>query len=840
MTAAQGGKPETRKHGETGGTEEEKEETKLKKEKKNFFKIVFVLLALAIVAGTAVFYQFFYKKPASLKKTDISEKQPTQPIFTTSSLKNALPQFAEFKEEAVDIIPSIPQYTVEPGQLVNLKAVEDSMDKSLSSQQLQALANTGFFIIPGENKLPNGEETIDFMHGDFGSLIDEFLMHYKDIAGKSTDAYRKPENAVFITSDLLLHVFHVFLDRTFQHVEETQFHPKLLALTDLLFKKSLQEYQAASDPKIKASFERLTTFFLVPKVILEASKAKEDRYFMNPEEEQQALGGDEEIDMPENILAKLELYKNKLPAKVFQKAEEEIKLINKAEGMAVSPLLGQFKPGEMDDYSQYKPRSHYAKNSLLRSFWKAMIWFGRNGFLTKSDELTLDAIAQTIMLKNDQERLSLWENIYLPTVFFVGKSDDLTIYDYANLINQIYGDNIGWNDLTDGGKFNQFKEEVKKLAGPMIQSSIVIVEPDKTTKEEAIEVTKSFRFMGQRFIPDSFIFSSLTQGDEAPDKETGQKLPPIPTALMPMDIFGSLRAEKHLTIWIAQNAVDSDKVIAKESKKLKDDFDKLEIKDWTQNVYWSWLYTLKSLFQTFGQGYPVFMQNEAWNDKDLNSALGSWTELRHDTLLYAKQSYAELGAGGELPEPPPVPKGYVEPNLQFLNRVIALSEMTKEGLEKNNVLPEEQKWKMEKITEVFSFYRDIAKKQLQNEAISDDEFENLRISVASLNMCLTPPTGSFIKASEARAGLIADVHTAVTTDVQEILYEATGIPNIIFVAVKDTNGARLTRGVTYSYYEFTQPFGKRLSDQDWQANIYEGKTDFETPQAPEWTKKLYK
>ena len=140
------------------------------------------------------------------------------------------------------------------------------------------------------------------------------------------------------------------------------------------------------------------------------------------------------------------------------------------------------------------------------------------------------------------------------------------------------------------------------------------------------------------------------------------------------------------------------------------------------------------------------------------------------------------------------------------------------------------------------FYRDIAKKELVNQVISDDDFEKLRVSALMLNGVLTPPLFNlqYMKASEARAGLIADVHTAMTQQVQEILYEATGIPNIIYVAVKDANGTRLTRGVAYSYYEFTRPFGERLSDADWQANIYEGKNNFPLPQKPEWTKSLEK
>ena len=46
------------------------------------------------------------------------------------------------------------------------------------------------------------------------------------------------------------------------------------------------------------------------------------------------------------------------------------------------------------------------------------------------------------------------------------------------------------------------------------------------------------------------------------------------------------------------------------------------------------------------QRYPAFMRTQAWARKDIHTALGSWTELKHDTILYAKQVMAEMGGGG--------------------------------------------------------------------------------------------------------------------------------------------------------------------------------------------------
>jgi hypothetical protein len=80
------------------------------------------------------------------------------------------------------------------------------------------------------------------------------------------------------------------------------------------------------------------------------------------------------------------------------------------------------------------------------------------------------------------------------------------------------------------------------------------------------------------------------------------------------------------------------------------------------------------------------------------------------------------------------------------------------------------------------------------------------------------------------------VHTDAKSG--QILYEADGIPNYIFVAVKDANGTRLTKGLVYSYYEFTSPIGKRLTDQDWQGWNYSNKAQI--PSMPSWNKDLVK
>ena len=209
--------------------------------------------------------------------------------------------------------------------------------------------------------------------------------------------------------------------------------------------------------------------------------------------------------------------------------------------------------------------------------------------------------------------------------------------------------------------------------------------------------------------------------------------------------------------------------------------------------------------------------------------MGSWTELRHDTLLYAKQSFAELGGGGEQSTPPPVPKGYVEPNLSFITRLVALTTMTRDGLDSRGLLVPGQKEKFDSFLESLQFFKTIAEKELSDSVISDDEYEKLRtiISLRYPNIVWTPD-GDEMTEQDARVGIIADVHTDAKKG------------QVLYVVVKDKGGTRLTRGVTYSYYEFTREAGTRLNDQDWQGMIYEGKNTDDIPSQPSWVKDLVK
>lgn len=806
------------------------------KDQLKLFISVFLIIILLIIGTTGYLYWHLHK---TINSTNLA----AEPQIAVFNLPGAT--FAPYEEVKSNVQPNIPSYSLNTSELINLSNVETASKEQFNQNELSALQNPGFFIQPGNPASNNSDPNIPIFGPYPGRRSDDMVDIYGKISGNTSPAYRTPENAVFLTTDFLMHTYHILIDRTFQNIESVKLQPDLKLLTNALYMDALTRYNQESNLQLKESWKRLSVFYLVPLVLLKSNINQPTQYFDTQNAENQNIQKDQNADTPANVQIQLQKFQSSTPSEIYQLASREIDLIMKAQAFNVSsPLYSSLQPNTTVDYTQFQVRGHYTRTSVLRSYFRAMEWYGRQNFNVNNLDLTRDALLMTWQLGsvkvNGATASDIWQKIYLPTVFFVGKSDNLTLYDYAGLMSKIYGKSVSYSELADNKKLQEFRAQAEKLPGPKILSDLITFNSNNTpNKDHLLQSSRGFRFMGQRFIPDSYIFTSLTQGGETPDPETGQKLPSTPTALMVMSILGSKTADNLLNDWVASNAAQSNKVIAKNITKLKNEFAQFDEKTWTQNVYWAWLYNLLPLFDNHPNGYPMFMQGDPWTKKSLVTALGSWTELRHDTLLYSKESFSEMGGGGPQATPPPVPKGYVEPNLSFLTRLIALTTMTEQGLNSNGLLIPGQKEKFDTFLQSLQFFKSIAEKELSNTVISDDDFEELR-TIIKLNYpnIVWTPDGKQMTEQDARDGIISDVHTDTVKN--QVLYEATGYPSVIYVAIKDINGTRLTRGVTYSYYEFTKPVGSRMTDSDWQSMIYEGKNTNQLPTQPSWTNDLVK
>jgi hypothetical protein len=803
-----------------------------KKQLKGFLIATFALVSvIAAVALVLIFRNSSVKNQSSDdSKSSTIASETFNPQNTLNKLENLRDKFSfpAYDYKKSEYTPNVPDYTIGLGEIKNLGNFEKKSENSpnlnvikFSDSQKQALEKNNFFVAVNEDKFFDDDPAANT------ARVDDWVDLYGRMGGFGAPEYRVPENSVFVSSDFLLHMYHKLLDKEFEYVEQKEFYARLRKISNSMLNGAIEGYNSSDLSSKKESYQRLISYFAVPDAILNASYP----YLKNEEIV------DDKSDSKEAVLANLEKIKNKIPTQSFELAKQELNLVMDAQQVTPSPLFEKYQNDLglffNEDYTQYGPRSHYGKNPVLRSYFRSMMWYGRQNFLVKSPELTRDAMNISLLMKKSN-LMSDWDDIYVPTSFFVGESDDLGLYDYQKILT----DNA---DVPAGDQLvAKLQSDVAQLKNPQIMSSSVAGDDVvSSSKEELQNKTKGFHFMGQRFTPDAFVFSSLTQGDEKADPKTGEKLPSMATALMIMSALGNETADQNLNDWIVSNAPNSKNVIKDRMDSLKKYFGSLDQNWWSQNIYWGWMYTLNSLSleKNDKNGYPNFVKNEDWANKNLQSALGSWTELKHDTLLYAKQSYAEMGGGGPEGKIPPVPKGYVEPNIEFFDRLIPLAKMTKEGLMQRNLLDQEFQGRNEKLLDSLEFFRKIAIAEVNNEKISDGDFERLRMESGRLSSVVAPLPSEQGTEDLARAALIADVHTDAVKN--KILYEANGIPNYIYVAVKDGNGTRLTKGLTYSYHEFTNPLEKRLTDTDWKNWVYAEDTS-NVPEMAAWNKALIK
>ena len=233
---------------------------------------------------------------------------------------------------------------------------------------------------------------------------------------------------------------------------------------------------------------------------------------------------------------------------------------------------------------------------------------------------------------------------------------------------------------------------------------------------------------------------------------------------------------------------------------------------WTQNLYWSWLYTLMPLVQEKPEGYPSFMRNSAWARKELNTYLGSWTELKHDTILYVKPVYAEMGGGGEMVDD----RGYVEPNPELYGRLASLVKMTRDGLQARELLNERDGESLNRMEKLILDLKTISEKELTNTPLTDEEYDLIRSYGGQLeHFWLEAMRDEGIDHRSAiydrPAALVADVATDPNG---RVLEEATG--NIFeFYAVVPVDGKlRIAVGGVF-LARVSWPINDRLTDSRW-------------------------
>lgn len=638
--------------------------------------------------------------------------------------------------------------------------VNPSVLADLSPDQLARLDSNGFVVVP------NGEPAI----------YDVYL---------NLDRNTIPQ---FVTTDAALHTFHILYDYALRLAEQESFIADLETLNGALLAAAEDDYASATGSVREAARQELA-FLAVAARLLDADAV--------------------------------------VPPPVRDVVDRELALIEAHSGFQDSPIFGY-----KEDYSQYVPRGHYTRNADFERYFRTMTWHGRMAFRLVDEDDPAAARRETraalLLVRalyharvGDAAARDLWERIYEPTAFFVGTADDLTVDEFAEVARWVYGELPGPDDLADDSPLERFIGAARQQRTPGIVGGWA------TDQHDPAVASQGFRLMGQRFIPDGYIFQQLVY-DEV-ERQYGQGVPftrstePVRGFPRGLDIPAALGSGRALTI-LAEGGDTAYYGYAEQLGKVRQEFAALRQHHWTSNLYWNWLHALRPLLDVKDAGYPAFMRSPAWADKDLHTWLGSWTELRHDTILYAKQSTTLVVTSA-----PETPHGYVEPQPEVYARLAALTRQMRAGLTARGLLHPEMAPKLEQMETLLLALKTMSEKELRGEPLTEAEYtaiRNIGDTLQELATFSAEVSGATASAVDQRMALVADVHADPNSG--QVLEEAVGDAFPIYVVTLVDGQQAVAVGGVFSYYEFKQPVADRLTDEAWQAMD-------PRPARPDWT-----
>ena len=344
------------------------------------------------------------------------------------------------------------------------------------------------------------------------------------------------------------------------------------------------------------------------------------------------------------------------------------------------------------DFSQFTVRGHYANSTTLQRYFRAMIWCGladfryaglANGATSGTNTLRelSGAVALELLLRNSGS-FSNWFQFNRALEMLVGTPDSLT---FAQLNGLLVAAGINSPaDLPNQAALTNLQNQL--MSGTLGLQQITSDYYYSPFSAVQVKLPRSFCFMGQRFVMDSWAFSKTTFDSIIWDENgipevTDKVLRRVPSALdVAFSVLGNSQIVPEIAARIARtNLTPADgRAYWRDGRNyqhnlaaVRNAIDSQNPSAWTNSVYNHWLACLRLLSEpTTGSQYPEAMRTHAWAMKTLNTQLASWTHLRYTTALYVKESYTPIYLCL-------YPKGYVEPRPAFWSRMGEMAFATK-------------------------------------------------------------------------------------------------------------------------------------------------------------------
>jgi hypothetical protein len=493
-----------------------------------------------------------------------------------------------------------------------------------------------------------------------------------------------------------------------------------------------------------------------------------------------------------------------------------------ASGTGDATLFGEMRT---IDFSQFAPRGHYA-GSGLEPYFRAMMWLGRTDLRLLSQKVTGEVsfnrrqfAAAALMAKLVEPVQTQWAQLDRTLRAFVGESDNMMPTDFATLQTVAGVDSSpALLDKTDAelasavvsGGFG-----IQRIA-----SQLLFVQPGN----EGAPLDRAFLLLGQRFVLDSQVLSDVVY-DRV--KDSRRMMP------NPLDIAFAALGNSGAADLLADD-LKAHSGYPQALAQARALVDQHEAAYWTESLYTGWLGALRAASPGWGAAAnpkaPPIVATQAWTRRILQMQLASWAELRHDNLLYAKQSYTGIPAC-EFPD------AYVEPIPALWH---ALADLGNRGA----TLMAELGLPSPSTSGPAAYFTKLANTATMLEAMALQQEQGLPFTaeqMAFINQAVEYKTESMgcttIKRpagwyptlfyspdlADKQDTLVADVHTQPADEagnmVGKVLHVGTGFPRLMVVTFSTCSGPRAYAGVVSAYHETVTTNFDRLTDERWTTQV---------------------
>lgn len=611
---------------------------------------------------------------------------------------------------------------------------------------------------------------------------------------------------VLVTSDMILQALHASYDDILKTMEMFVLVPTIDAMLAQAH-AALGKLPAPSDAMAQDARADADLFLTVARNLLGTSKVA-------------ALGGKDVDDEVAAFLAKIEAK---------QMVEVEV-----------------FGSKRVMDFSQFEVRGHYEGTPTLERYFRTLMWLGRVDLRFVEP----DAAAGTWVPRPRQLMVALdlhaamhgkpreaWTTADRLVTLMVGPVDYLDLHSLDKLKKDHALDTSDAVAKLDAASFAQLTAHLVAGVYGSQQIASHYIETDPFSSEPT-PLPPSFALLGQRFVVDSHVFSNVVYDRVIYEEQKVKRV--LPDPLDAMFALGNDHALAHLQAGLGefpyQGALHLMRVL----------IDSHAPSFWSDNVYNLWLSALRSLSgpvlladgKTPAQ-VPAAMKTAAWYDKQLRTQLASWAQLRHDTILYAKQSYT----GGVACEHP---DGYVEPvpalwaTLGKLAGEAQVAMANAPGIDANVAKQLDTFWGHWATT--MGKLQAIAEGELAGKDLTAEQLDFLKKTIVNESICGGPIftgwyTSLYFQADsfDTWRPTIADVHTNPNSGPlpgPHVLHVATGNVELMVFTADTCAGAEAFVGPVFRYHEVIVPEIKRLKDSDWEKLLKDGSA----PGQPSWVK----